>query len=306
MNIKKLELAAALACGLALAGGSRAQEPAAAGRAAAFPKLPDASPACVLKQRVGLTDLEIDYSRPSAKPRQQVFGGIVPYGILWRTGDNASTKIKFDTPVKLNGVDIPPGMYALYTIPDEKAWTVILYKDPGLWGAYGYTAANDFARLKATPVTLTVADTVPTFTFEVSDIHDDSAVISLTWGRVRVPMKLEVDIVGDLLAKINLAMSSPGKKPAQTCLDAATFYFNHSKDNNDLTKELLWVNEGLVDNPPIAYQLLYLKAEILARSGDSAGAMLAARQSMEQAIQAEGPGTPYVKMNTDVMSGLGR
>jgi hypothetical protein len=306
MNTTMLKLAAAMACGLALAGGLRAQEPAAAARGAVFPKLPDASPMCMLRQRVGLTDMEIDYSRPSAKPRQQVFGGIVPYGNLWRTGDNASTKIRFSTAVKLNGVDIPPGLYALYTIPDEKAWTVIVYKDAGLWGAYGYNPENDLARIKVTPVTLAAADMVPTFTMDVSDIHDDSAVISLSWGRVRLPLKLEVDIVGDLLAKIDAAMGSPGPKPAQTCLDAATFYFNHSKENKDLTKELLWVNQGLVGDSPIAYELLYLKAEILAKSGDSAGAMEAARQSMQQAIAAEGPGTPYVKLNTDVMAGLGR
>jgi hypothetical protein len=118
-----------------------------------------------------------------------------------------------------------------------------------------------------------------------------------------VPLKLEVEIVGDLLAKIDQAMGSTGKKTAQTCLDAATFYFNHSKDNNDLTKELMWVNEGLLGNPPIAYELLYVKAEILASMGRGAEATEAAKQSMAQAIQAEGPGTPYMKMNADVMSG---
>jgi hypothetical protein len=301
MNAKKLKVAVALAGALAAAGGLRGQEPPAGGRAAALPALPDRSPECVLRQRVGLTDIEVDYSRPSMN-RHQVFGGIVPYGQVWRTGDNASTKIKFGTTVRLNGVDIPPGIYALYTIPDEKQWTVIIYKDPGLWGAYDYGATNDFARIKATPVRLN--DPVETFTIDLNDIRDDSATLNLSWARVRVPVKLEVDIVSELLAKIDLAMGSPGKKQPGNCLKAATFYFSHSKDANDLPKVLGWVNEGLAGNPPIAYELWYLKAQILAKAGDNGGAMAAAEQSTELAIQAEGPGTPFVKLNREVVAGL--
>jgi hypothetical protein len=315
MNTKELALAVLLASGLAWVGGLRAQDaqespeasttpakPAAppAGRVI-FPKLPDPSPECLLKQRVGLTDIEIDYSRPSMNGHQ-VFGGIVPYGQIWRTGDNASTKIMFGTMVRLNGVEIPPGQYALYTIPDEKQWTVIIYKDPGLWGAFDYGATNDFARLKVTPMRL--ADPVETFTIDLNDLRDDSATLNLSWARVRVPVKLEVEIVPELLAKIDLAMASPGKKQPNTCLEAATFYFNHSKDAGDLAKVLRWVNEGLLNNPPIAYELLYLKAQILAKSGDNAAAAAAAQQSTTLAIEAEGIGTPYVKLNRDVTSRL--
>jgi Protein of unknown function (DUF2911) len=314
MNTKELALATLLAGVLAWAGSLRAQDagetPAAPNSAKPAPppaarvmppKLPYASPESVIKQRVGLTDIEIDYSRPSANGHQ-IFGGIVPYGQIWRTGDNASTKIRLGTMVKMNGVEVPPGEYALYTIPDEKQWTVIIYKDAGLWGVYDYGVTNDFARLKVMPQKLT--DPVETFTMDLNEVKDDSATLNLSWARVRVPIKIEVDIVPDLLAKIDAAMAAPGKKQASVCLDAATFYYNHSKDANDLVKVLRWVNEGLIGNPSIAYELLYLKAQILAKTGDSTGAAAAAQQSTTLAIQAEGVGTPYVKLNRDVTSRL--
>jgi hypothetical protein len=315
MKTKNFALAAVLTGALVWVGDLRAQDaqetpegskapakPAASPAARViFPKLPDPSPESVLKQRVGLTDIEVDYSRPSANGHQ-IFGGIVPYGQIWRTGDNASTKIKLGTMVRMNGVEIPPGEYALYTIPDEKQWTVIIYRDAGLWGAFDYGVTNDFARIKVTPARLT--DPVETFTIDMNDVRDDSATLNLSWARVRVPVKLEVDVVPDLLAKIDAAMAAPGKKQPNTCLEAATFYFNHSKDANDLAKALRWVNEGLVSNPPIAYELLYLKAQILAKSGDAAGAAAAAQQSTTQAIEAEGIGTPYVKLNRDVTARL--
>jgi hypothetical protein len=314
MNTNSFPLAAVLAGVLVWAGGLQAQDagetpaqpaPAtpvapAAGRVV-FPKLPEASPECVVRQRVGLTDIEIDYSRPSANGHQ-VFGGIVPYGQIWRTGDNASTKIRLGTMVKMNGVEIPAGEYALYTIPDEKQWTVIIYKDAGLWGVFDYGATNDLARFKANPVRLT--DAVETFTIDLSDVKDDSATLNLSWSRTRVPIKIEVDVVPELMAKIDTAMATPGKKQPGVCLQAATFYLNHGKDANDLAKALRWVNEGLLNNPPTAYELLYLKAQILAKSGDGAGAAQAAQESMTEAIQAEGPGTPYVKLNRDVTARL--
>ena len=96
---------------------------------------PAASPACTLKQRVGLTDIEIVYSRPGVKGRT-IFGGIVPYGQVWRTGANQATKITFSTPVKLEGTEIPAGTYALFTIPGENEWTIIINKNAAPMGRF--------------------------------------------------------------------------------------------------------------------------------------------------------------------------
>jgi hypothetical protein len=153
---------------------------------------PAASPAATLKQRIGLTDIEIVYSRPGVKGRV-IYGGLVPYNVVWRTGANASTKISFTTPMKFNGTEIPAGRYALYTIPGEKEWTVIISKDTNSFGAFGYKQENDLVRLKATPVKL--AEPVETFTIDINDIRDESATLNLIWEKTRVPIKLAVEVV---------------------------------------------------------------------------------------------------------------
>lgn len=230
-----------------------------------------------------------------------IFGGIVPYNDLWRTGDNASSKITFSTPVKLgpDGVEIPAGTYGLYTIPDEKAWTVIFSKDAGLFGKEGYDPKHDAARFKVAPVAL--RDPVESFTIDVNDIQDNSATINLTWARVRVPIKMEVNLVSDLLVKIEGSMDSPIPKRPETYLRAATFFFDHTKD---WAKALSWVNAGLATHPPIEYQLLHLKAKILAKMGDREGAIAAANQSSELAKEEEGLTSPYFKMNQEVIQSL--
>jgi hypothetical protein len=304
MNPKKLPLALVFAVGLALAGGLRAQPPTAAQprtMPVAFPDLPPASPACTNIQRVGFTRIEIIYSRPSAR-RHTVFGGIIPYtGDIWRTGDNASTKITFSTPVQVGpeATQLPAGTYELFTIPDEKVWTVIFNKGVGGWGKDNYDPRLDVARFKVAPLKLT--EPVETFTIDVNDIQDDSATINLSWARVRVPIKVQLDIVNELLARIQVSMDSPMAKRPNTYLQAATFFFDHAP--KDLDRALGWVNVGLVNaQPPYSYQLLYLKAKILAKQGDTAGAILAAKQSSTQAIQVEGPATPYFKLNQEIIA----
>src|SRR3982751_4091340 len=113
-------------------------------------EFPAASQHAVVKQRVGLTDVEVDYSRPNKNGRE-IFGGLVPYGKLWRTGANAVTKIKFSDAVTLGGKEIPPGEYSLFTIPTANEWTIILSKDAKMQSAADYKQENDAARLRATP-----------------------------------------------------------------------------------------------------------------------------------------------------------
>jgi hypothetical protein len=276
--------------GLTLALGLQAQTPAV--------NFPAASPACTIKQRVGLTDIEIVYSRPGVKNRT-IFGGIVPYGQVWRTGANQATKVTFSTPVKLEGTDIPAGTYALFTIPGETEWTIIINKGAAQWGAFQYNAKDDVVRFKVTPVTL--AETVETFTIEFNHIRDESAVLNLVWDKTVVPIHLTVDVTSKLVPQIEAAMASPDKKQDGFYFQAATFYYNHDLD---LKKALDWVNAGLADNSRISYEMLHLKAQILAKQGDKAGAIAAAKQSSELAIKAEGPGSSFVKMNDAIISSL--
>jgi hypothetical protein len=307
MNSEKLAALLGAAFVLTLGGGLQAQPGAAPTRPAIrFPELPQASPLCTNMVRVGLTDIKIVYSRPSAR-RHVVFGGIIPYNDIWRTGDNASTKISFSTAIKIGGADggpLPAGEYALYTIPDDKEWTIILSKDTGLWGKEGYDPKNDYGRFKVAPMKL--ADPVETFTIDVNDIQDDSATLNLCWARVRVPIKLEMDNGPDLLVKIKESMDSSARKSSDTYLKAATFYFDQTKD---WAQALQWVNLGLATHPagatgpPNAYQLLYLKAKILSRQGDREGASAAAQQSLDLARQIEGPTTAYNLLDTEIIHG---
>jgi hypothetical protein len=181
MNPKLIRSSLLLVSGLALSSGLFAQMPK--------PQSPVPSPPCTLKQRVGLTDIEIVYSRPGVKGRT-IFGGLVPYDKVWRTGANEATHVTFSTPVKLNDADIPAGTYALFTIPGEKEWTIILNKAARQWGAFRYDEKADLVRVKATPVKL--AEPVETFTIDINDIRDDSATLNLIWDKTRVPVKLSV------------------------------------------------------------------------------------------------------------------
>jgi hypothetical protein len=287
MNLKKIHTLV-FASGLVFAPGLFAQAPKV--------EFPAPSPVCTLKQRVGITDIEIVYSRPGAKGRE-IFGGLIQYGTVWRTGANASTKVSFSTAVKLNGTDIPAGNYALYTIPGKKEWTVIISKDTGPAGVFGYNQTNDLARFKAVPVK--VAKPVETFTIDINDIRDDSATINLVWEKTCVPIKLELDLVSTLVPKIEAVMSASGdKKPYYP---AAMFYYDHGQD---LKKASEWVDVAIAQRE--TYYIVHLKAKILARLGDKAGAIAAAKRSTELAIKADGPKSGYVKMNDDLISSLGK
>jgi hypothetical protein len=280
----------ALACCFSLVSTSPAQTPGV--------DFPAASPGCTLKQRVGLTDIVVDYSRPGKKGRT-IFGGIVPYGQVWRTGANAATKITFSTPVKLDGQDIPAGSYALFTIPGEDEWTIILSKNASQFGAFQYDAKDDLVRFKVAPIEL--SESIETFTIEFNHIRDESAVLNLVWDKTVVPIKIEIELTSKLVPQIEAAMSAPGKKSAGFYFQAATFYYNHDQD---LNKALSWINTGLADKPNIAFEMDYLKAEILAKQGDKAGAIAAAKESTELAIKAEGPDNSFVKMNQDLINSL--
>lgn len=283
MNTKRLFSSFVLGCGLASAAGAFAQAPAV--------QFPAPSPGCTLKQRVGLTDIEIVYSRPGMKGRV-VFGGVVPYGEVWRTGANAPTKLTFSTALKLNGTSIPAGTYALYTIPGEKEWTVIIYKDTT--SSYtNYSQTNDLARIKAVPVKLTEA--VETFMIDVNDIRDESATLNLIWEKTRVPVKIDLDLAAKLLSEIDAAMAAKeGRKPYY---QAAMFYFDHGLD---LQKARQWIDAAVAERE--TYFVVHLKAKILAKLGDKIGAVAAAKRSTELAVTAKD--NNYVRLNEDLIASL--
>jgi hypothetical protein len=253
---------------------------------------PSPSPLSTLKQRVGLTDIEIVYSRPSAKGRP-VFGGLVPYGKVWRTGANASTTISFSTPVKLNGTEIPAGKYSLFTIPGESEWTVIINKDTTS-SPFAYKASNDVARITAPAVD--IAENIETFSIMINAIRDDSARIDLIWEHTAVPIRLTLDLVDTLRPQIEAAMSAPGDN--KQYYQAAMFYYDHDLD---LQKAKTWIDEAAKSNE--TYYVVNLKARILAKLGDKEGAIAAAKRSSELAAKTDGA-SGYVKLNQELIDSL--
>ncbi len=293
MNTPTLRSLLSVIAGLACSAGLFAQAPAVK---IAFP---DASPAATLKQRVGVTDVEISYNRPGMKGRT-VFGGLVPYGEIWRTGANTATKLTFSTDVKLNGTAIPAGTYELFTIPGKTEWMIIIHKNMSQWGSYAYDQKNDVARFKVTPSTLGSA--VETMAFGLSDVHNDSATLYISWEKTRVPMKLEVDVVGTLVPQIEAAMAAPeGKKPY---FAAAMFYY---ENNLDLKKAAAWMDAAIAEQPNQMW-MIYRKGLILAKAGDKAGALAAAQQSLD--LVKNDPKSPaslkdeYTRLNNALISSL--
>ena len=270
----------------------------ATGLFAQAPKIefPAPSPACTLKQRVGVTDIEINYSRPGLKGRV-VVGKIDPYGEVWRTGANNATRITFSTPVKLQGSNLDAGTYELFTIPGKDEWTVILQKAAKQWGAYQYKQENDTLRVTARPVALT--DPVETFTIDINDIRDESATLNLIWADWRVPVKLEVDVVAILKPQIEAAMASDAAKKPYA--QAAMFYRDHDLD---LKQAAAWMDTAIAAQPD-AYYLLYHKARILAKMGDKAGAIAMAEKSIALAAKDTSPAKgEYTRLNEALIASL--
>jgi hypothetical protein len=255
-------------------------------------EFPAPSPACTLKQRVGLTDIEVVYSRPGVKNRE-IFGSLVPYGQVWRTGANAATKITFSTAVKLNGHEVPAGTYGLFTIPEQNEWTIILNKDAAQWGAYQYKESDDVVRFKVPSAQ--ISEQIETFMIDFDHVSDESAMMYLLWDQTAVQIKIEVDVASKLVPQIESVMASDAKdKPYYP---AALFYYDH---NLDLHKASQWVDAAITNRE--AHYVVYLKAEILAKLGDKEGAIAAAKHSSELAEKAHDPG--YVKLNADLISKL--
>ena len=304
--MKRTSLSVAVVFMLAVGSFAQTQsQPAPSAPAAKVPtvapapriEFPASSPAATLKQRVGLTDITIAYSRPSMRGRK-IFGGLVPYGEVWRTGANTATRITFSTPVKFGGAELAAGAYELFTIPGPAEWTVILQKLPekASWGAYTYDQKKDTARVTVKPVA--TRPPVETFGFAFDNLRDESAILNLAWENTRVPVEIAVDVTGQIVPQIEAAMTADGKKPY---FQAALFYLEH---NLDLTKAAQWMDAALAEQPD-AFPMLYHKARLLAKQGDKAAAIATAKKSIELAAKTTGPAKgEYTRLNEALIASL--
>ncbi len=254
-------------------------------------KTPAPSPTQTIKQDFALSSIEVVYSRPNAKGRT-IYGDLVPYGKMWRTGANMATKITFGEDVKVGGQSVKAGSYAIYTIPNQNEWEIIINKGANNSGLGGYKPEDDVARFRAKPTKLPFS--VETFTIMLSNQTANSLEVDLIWGDMEVPFKVESDIDSKIMASINDVMT----KDTKPYFQAAGYYYDNGKD---MAKALEWANKA-VDAQPSAYWVAHLKAKIQAKLGDSAGAKATAMKSMELAKTAKND--DYVVLNEKLIATL--
>jgi tetratricopeptide (TPR) repeat protein len=238
-------------------------------------EFPQASQHAVLKQRVGLTDIEVDYSRPNKNGRL-IFGGLVPYDKPWRTGANQPTKIKTSAPVKFGDKEIPAGEYVLYSVPGKDQWTLVLSKNLKAQALTDHKPEDEVARITAKSA-LALAEPAETFTIGFDDLRANSAIFYLEWDKTRVPVKLTTNDVEKVMQGIDATFKSGEPQEAAFYYNAASFYFDQNKD---LPQALKWVDQGIEKNPK-AYFMQYKKAQILAKLGNKKEAIAAAEKSIE-------------------------
>ncbi|MBC7923353.1 MAG: DUF2911 domain-containing protein [Ferruginibacter sp.] len=267
--------ASLLGCCLLLSGVVRAQI-----------NTPQPSPSASLTQKVGLTDVSVSYSRPSAKGRK-VFGKLLPYGKLWRTGANVATKLVFSDEVMLEGKNIPAGEYSLFTIPNATEWTVILNKNPKA-SANEYKQEEDAIRFTVKPAKTPAK--VETFTIQFADLTPTAANLELLWENTLVRVRLTTDVESKVMAQIKEQVIDATPTDPNVYFQAASYYYEAGKDPE---QALAWVNKATEKEP--VFWMVHVKAKIQARLKDYKGAIASATQSIELAKTAKND--DYVRLN---------
>jgi len=252
-------------------------------------KTPQPSPKAVLNQLVGLTTFEIEYARPGMKARP-IFGDLVPFGKLWRTGANANTTISFSDDVTIDGKVLKKGKYALYTIPKADNWEFIFYTATDNWGTpEKFDDAKVALRASAKPEMLN--RNVENFTVSVNSLDNNFAHLEVSWEKTIVALKIEVPTQKTTMASIEKTLSGP---TAGDYFSSAQYFL---QSNGDLTKALTYVNKALDMNADKPFWYNRLKSLIQAKLNDKKGAIETAKLSLASAEIAKNE--DYIKMNKD-------
>ncbi len=252
-------------------------------------KVPQSSPKGIVEQVVGLTDVTIEYSRPSMKGRR-IFGDLVPFGKLWRTGANANTKITFSDDVIIDGKTLNKGTYALFTIPKAETWEIIFYNDANNWGI-PETLDDSKIVLKANAKSEVLNKKIETFTIAINNLDHNFASLEISWENTAVALKFEVPTQKIAIASIDKALSGP---TAADYFSSGQYFY---QSNGDLKKALEYVNKALEMSSEKPFWYTRQKSLIQAKLGDKKGAIETAKLSLAAATAAKN--NDYVKMNSD-------
>jgi Protein of unknown function (DUF2911) len=275
--MKKILFACALFC---VAGITNAQV-----------KMPAPSPTQTIKQDFALGSVELTYSRPSMKGRK-IFGDLVPFKKVWRTGANSATLIRFNDAVEIAGKKIDTGSYSLYTIPNANEWEVIINKATGNWGTNGYNDSGDVVRFKVPSMKMATA--IETFSMQFANVKPESCELHIMWDKTAIAVPIKALIKDRMRASVEKGMMGE-KKPYWS---AAQFYFEYDKNNAKALEAI----KGAVEASPKAFWMWLYKARIEKELGDKAAAMASSKTSLLLA-KADG-NDDYVKMNEDLQKTL--
>ena len=250
---------------------------------------PQPSPIARVEQRVGLTDISIEYSRPGVKGRT-IFGNLVPYGKIWRTGANANTKITFSTDVTIDGNIVKAGSYGIYSVPNKDIWEVLFYSETNKRGV-----PKDWDESKVVLKTNVEAVGMPmnieTFTIMFNELTNSSAVMGLLWEQTFIGIKIEVPTDQIVMGTIDKVMSS---NPTANDYYNAAIYYNHQ--NKDLQQANEWMEKAMSLTEKPAFWQLRQQSLIVAKMGDTKKAIEIAKKSL--ALSKEAENDAYIKMNT--------
>lgn len=256
---------------------------------------PQPSPFCKIEQKVGLTDVTLEYSRPSMKGRT-IFGDLVPYGQVWRLGANANTKITFSDDVMIGGKTLKAGEYAIYVTPNEKTWDVMFYSDATNWGTPEKWDESKVAAKVSVPVE-SMPMKIETLTLSFDDLTSNGAMLGMMWSDVYVGVKIDVPTDKMVSEAIDKIMKGPG---ANDYYAAAVYYLQEGKD---IKQAKTWIDKAIAMNDKPAFYQLRQQSLIYAKAGDKKGAIDIAKKSLA-ASEAAG-NMDYVKMNKDSLKEWG-
>lgn len=253
-------------------------------------KTPAPSPTQTVQQDFGISSVQLIYSRPSMKGRK-IFGDLVPYGKVWRTGANSATRVKFNDDVTIAGQPLKAGEYALFTVPQENEWEIIINKGSANWGT-DYKQEDDLLRVRVKPTKL--ADPVETFTMQIDNVKSASADLKIMWEKTAVAVPIATDVDSKVMAQINNVMN----KDNRPYFNAAMYYLETGKDLNQAVN---WFDKALEQNPN-AFWIHHQRANALAKLGKKEEARQSANKSIELAKAQKND--DYVKLNEKLLTTL--
>ena len=257
-------------------------------------KSPQPSPTATITQKVGVSNISVEYSRPGAKERE-IFGELVSYGKMWRTGANKATKITFNENCVFGGAKVKKGSYSLFTIPGEKEWTVVLNKNTELWGVGEYDEKNQVCSIVSKAIE--TKDFTESFTIDFGTFQSFSAIMSLKWANTKIDIKIE-SLAAKKLEKQYLELLTKGP--------SANDYYNGAKFFADNTSEydmaLEWINTA-IEKRPEAFWMQFHKARILNKMGDKKESISVAEKVIFLAKEKKDD-YGYIKRSEDLIKSI--